>query len=88
VARATERPLPEFPILAIKVRIRGKVWVEVVVSESGDVICARATQFPFGLREAALESARRWKFTPYEIGGRLVNVTSEIVFHFEDVTPE
>jgi TonB family protein len=87
VARAVQRPLPPFPVVAVKARIRGRVWVEMVISESGHVICARATQLPFGIREAALAAARQWKFTPYEIDGRPVRVTSEVLFHFEDVTP-
>ena len=55
----------------------------MVVSKSGEVKCARATRLPFGIREAALKAAREWKFTPDEI-----DVTSEILFRFEDVTPE
>ncbi len=87
VARAIQRPLPPFPVVAVKARIRGRVWVEMLISESGDVICARATRLPFGIREAALAAARQWKFTPYEIDGHPVRVTSEVLFHFEDVEP-
>jgi outer membrane biosynthesis protein TonB len=72
----------------VKANIRGRVWVEVVVSETGQVLCARATRFPLGIREATIAAARQWKFTPYEIGGRPVKVTSEIVFHYVDVEPE
>jgi TonB family protein len=88
LARAVERPMPPFPEVARKARIRGRVWAEVVVSESGDVVCARATRLPFGLQQAALAAARQWKFTPYELGGHRVPVTSEILFHFVDLEPQ
>jgi TonB family protein len=88
VARATETPVPAFPIIAVKARIRGRVWVEVVVSETGEVLCARATYSPFGIRDAAIAAAKQWKFTPYEIGGHPVKVTSEILFYFVDVEPK
>lgn len=88
MARAIERPLPPYLVIARKARIRGRVWVDVVVSETGDVICAQATAMPFGLREAALDAARQWKFTPYEIDGRAVKMTSEMVFRLENVEPE
>lgn len=76
------------PPVAIKARIRGTVQVEVLVSESGDVLCGRHSALPFGIDKAAIEAARQWKFRPFVIGGRAVKVTGELLFHFKDVLPE
>lgn len=87
-AQAVLGPAPEFPPVAIKARIRGVVSVEVVVSESGDVLCTRNTRFPFGLDHAAVEAARRWKFRPFIVNGHPVKAAGEILFHFQDVNEE
>jgi hypothetical protein len=84
-ARAIHSPLPEFPILAYRARIRGTVITELLISARGDVLCVRSTNFPLGVTAAAEEAARRWKFKPYVIDGRAVPVIGEIAFHFEDV---
>jgi TonB family protein len=87
-AQAVLGPAPAFPPVAIKARIRGVVSVEVVVSESGDVLCTRNTRFPFGLDHAAVEAARRWKFRPFIVNGHPVKAAGEILFHFQDVDEE
>ena len=87
-AQAVLGPAPEFPPVAIKVRIRGVVSVEVVVSESGDVLCTRNTRFPFGLDHAAVEAARRWKFRPFIVNGHPIKAIGEILFHFQNVNEE
>jgi TonB family protein len=87
-AQAVLGAAPAFPPVAIKVRIRGVVLVEVVVSESGDVLCTRNTQLPFGLDRAAVEAARRWKFRPFIVNGHPVKAIGEILFHFQDVDEE
>ncbi|HYU26905.1 MAG TPA: energy transducer TonB [Thermoanaerobaculia bacterium] len=83
VAQAVQAPAPELPRVALLVRMRASVVVDVIVSESGDVICTRSTAKPFGLSAAAVEAAKRWKFRPF--GGR---VAGEILFRFEDVDEE
>jgi hypothetical protein len=88
LARATRGPLPQFPSIAYKVRLRGIVTTELLISEQGDVLCVRSSNLPFGLTTAAEESARRWKFKPYVIDGRPMPIIGEIAFHFEDVDAE
>ena len=86
--RAVSGPMPMFPEVMQKARIRGPVIVDVVVSEDGDVLCSRASKLPFGGTEAASNAARRWRFTPMWIDGRRVKFAGELVFHFEDVDEE
>lgn len=81
-ARAIEKPLPEFPEIGGRARISGIVVVEVVVSETGSVVCTRFKGLPFGFNEASIAALRRWRFEPYLVDGEPVRVTSEIEFHF------
>ena len=88
MARAELRPLPSYPLVAQKAQIHGEVWARVVVSESGEVVCLSVTQVPFGISQGAENSVKQWKFAPYEIDGRPVRFTGEIVFHFDGLYPE
>lgn len=83
LALARDTPLPPYPEIARKVHIAGTVWVEVIVSEYGDVIAARATNLPFGPTKAALDAVRQWRFRPLQVHGRRVKYNGEVAFHFE-----
>jgi TonB family protein len=84
-ARIADAPLPSFPIIAYKARLRGTVRLEVLVSEKGTVTCSRHTALPFGLSDAAVEALQRWRFDPLTIDGDRVPFAGEVIFHFEDV---
>jgi TonB family protein len=83
--RALFAPLPPFPTVAYKARIRGTIWVRFLVSEQGEVLCVRAKEMPFGLTEAAVTTARQWRFRPYLVDGHPVPMTGELRFEFQDV---
>jgi protein TonB len=58
------------------------VTVELTLDEEGDVLSARAlTGHPL-LREAALNAAWDWKFTPTIYQGRAVKIIGSIQFNF------
>ena len=88
LARTVRGPLPEFPSVAARARLTMTVTVEVLVSESGGVLCTRNTAAPFGISAAAVAAARQWTFKPLRVGGRPVKMAGEILFHFEDVDEE
>lgn len=81
---ALETPLPPFPPVAIKARIRGAIRLELLVSETGDVLCLRRSSLPFGIDGATDASVPRWKFEPYVLDGRAVKFAGELLLHFED----
>ena len=83
---ATFGPLPPFPDIPMKARIRGTVQVEVLISESGDVLCAHPlSKLLFGLDTTAAETLRGWKFKPFLIDGHAAKVAGELLVHFRDV---
>jgi TonB family protein len=81
--KAIERPQPVYPQTARAARIEGSVVVEVTVDEEGNVILARAVSGHPLLRDAAVQSARRWKFTPTTLSGVPVKVVGTISFNFK-----
>jgi TonB family protein len=58
--------LPGYPPIALATRAEGKVVVEVVVSKTGKLICARTLSGHPLLRMAALQAVKLWEFEPLE----------------------
>ncbi|MGH9753183.1 MAG: energy transducer TonB [Blastocatellia bacterium] len=82
-AKAKERPLPPYPQIAKAVRAQGAVVVEVLVSKTGDVICARSLSGHPLLIEAAVAAALKWKFEPIESLGNRPKAIGAIAINFK-----
>ncbi len=80
---ATHRVEPRYPQIAAAAGIKGDVVVEVVVSETGQVISTRVLSGHATLRIAAEQAARQWRFTPTILGDRPVKVVGTITFAFK-----
>jgi protein TonB len=80
--KAIARPQPPYPQMARAAGIEGAVVVEVTVSESGSVISARAVSGHPLLRDAAVQAARGWRFSPTQLSGVPVKVIGTITFNF------
>ena len=81
---AIERPLPEVPLRARRtIHGRVKVKVKVAVDPSGSVESATLDSRPGSRYFAgiAMETARRWRFSPAQMNGQ--NVASEWLLKFE-----
>ncbi|QQS33889.1 MAG: TonB family protein [Acidobacteriota bacterium] len=74
---ATTLPAPEFPADSNEY---GKVTVEVLVNEKGEVGAASAVDGPQPLRKAAVEAARNAKFAPPLKDGKPVKVGGVLTF--------
>jgi TonB family protein len=79
---ATRRVEPAYPPLAKAAQISGSVVVEVTLDEEGGVISARAISGHPLLKDAAVDAARRWKFSPTKLQGVAVKVIGTITFNF------
>jgi protein TonB len=60
----------------------GPVEVQVTISEEGRVIEAKAISGHLALRNAAVDAARKWVFTPTTLNGVPVRVQSLLTFVF------
>jgi TonB family protein len=80
--QALSLPVPIYPQIAMRARTSGKVEVEVIVDESGKVISARAVAGPTALRDAAVDAAKRARFSPTKLSGVPVKVVGVINYNF------
>ena len=80
---ATHRVMPDTPPLAQAARITGSVVVEVNLDEAGVVISARAISGHPLLKDAAVNAARQWQFSPTLLSGVPVRVVGTLTFNFE-----
>jgi TonB family protein len=73
---------PVYPPIAKAAKADGEVRVQVIVSEEGKVIEAAIIDGHPLLRDAALQAARQWEFSPKEISGKPVKVVGFLIFNF------
>jgi protein TonB len=74
--------IPIYPDIARRAGIEGKVIIEVVISEKGDVIDAKVYKSIPMLDDAALDAAWKCKFEPAMQRDRFVKVRMTIPFDF------
>jgi TonB family protein len=81
LAGAVVRVLPEYPEVAARARISGKVGVQVVVGRDGKVETAQIVKpLPFGLDQAVMQAIMKWEFPP-----AASRVSGVLAFRFEIV---
>jgi protein TonB len=81
-ARLISAPPPAYPLLAKMAHVRGQVTVEAIISSSGTVSAARATDGHRLLRAAAEAAVRQRRYRPYRIGGQPANVSTVVTVDF------
>ena len=82
-AKAKSLLRPGYPPMARAKRIEGQVMVEVLVSKTGEVMCARTLDGDELLREAVLKAAKEWKFQPLDSHADVSNVVSTLAVNFK-----
>ncbi|MFL6374647.1 MAG: TonB family protein [Pyrinomonadaceae bacterium] len=80
--KAVSLPIPIYPATAKAVGAQGQVTVQVLLDQTGKVISATAVNGNPLLRPAAVEAARRARFTPTLLTGVPVKVTGVIIYNF------
>lgn len=79
---AVSLPKPIYPPVAIATNIQGKVDVQIMIDESGDVVSAKAVDGPPLLRQVAELAALKAKFKPTLLNKQPIKVTGVIVYNF------
>jgi TonB family protein len=80
--KAVTLPEPAFPQAARAVHASGRVNVQVLVDEKGDVVEASAVSGHALLRAAATQAARSAHFPPTLLGGKPVKVSGILTYDF------
>ena len=80
--KVLEMPKPIYPILAKQARIQGPVNIQILIDETGRVASAQAVKGSPMLTPAAVDAARRARFTPTKLGDQPVKVQGVITYNF------
>ncbi|MGD9628980.1 MAG: TonB family protein [Pyrinomonadaceae bacterium] len=81
-ANAERLVTPTYSTMARQSRITGRVTVEVVLNEQGEVVSADATSGHAMLRQSAEDAALRSKFKPAEFNGKPIKAKGVIIYNF------
>jgi protein TonB len=80
--KALSLPHPAYPPAAKAVKAEGAVSVQVLIDENGDIVSATAVSGHPLLRAAAVEAARKAKFSQTFMEGTAVKVTGILTYNF------
>lgn len=79
---ALSLPKPPYPEMAKIMRIQGRVSIQVLIDETGNVTSARAIDGPPLLRQASEKAAYQARFSPTFLGDQPVKVSGVITYNF------
>jgi protein TonB len=82
VGKAISLPKPVYSVFMKQIRAQGPVNVQVLVSEDGSVMSAHAVSGHPALTSAALDAAKRARFSPTILNGQAVKVQGVIIYNF------
>lgn len=80
--KAVSKPAPPYPESARAAGASGVVTVQVVIAEDGTVESAKAVGGHPLLQEAAVEAAKKAKFSPTLLSGQPVKVSGALTYNF------
>jgi protein TonB len=77
-----ERIVPRYPALAASERVQGQVVLVASIAKDGRVADVRPVSGPAVLASSAVDAVRQWRFRPYEVDGKPVQVQTSIRVNF------
>lgn len=82
-SRLIERITPEYPALALRLRVSGMVTFLVTVDEAGiPTVDAIVNPIGVGLEESAIEAISKWRYTPTYLDGDPIPVRATVTVNF------
>jgi hypothetical protein len=75
-------PMPAFPAIARRDRLRGVIIVEAIADEKGNIFFAKAVSGPSIFRNSAVKAACSSKFKPIAFGGKTLKFRWDIIYNF------
>jgi len=80
-------PRPEYPQLARTSHVQGRVALRATISRAGSILTLHVISGPQLLRTAAVDAVRNWRYRPYTVNGRPVDVSTTIYVNFSLAPP-
>jgi len=77
-----KKTLPVYPVIAKAAHMSGTVVLQATIATSGAITNLHVVSGPVMLQQAALEAVKNWKYRPYQLDGKPVEVdtTVNVVF--------
>jgi TonB family protein len=82
-ANVLSAPQPSYPMLANLTHIRGEVVMQATISKDGTIENVHVIKGHRLLRGAATSAVRNWRYRPYLINGRPVEVATTVSVDFK-----
>jgi len=80
--RATVKPKPEYTGLAQKMKVTGKVEIEITIAPDGSVEDAKPLSGNPLLTGPTANTLKKWKFNPVKANGEPTSAVTTLVFNF------
>lgn len=77
-----KKTMPEYPAIARNMHVSGVVTVAITITPQGTVAQARPVAGPTLLRDAAAKAVKAWRFRPYLVNNRAVEVLTNVNINF------
>jgi periplasmic protein TonB len=81
---AMEKSAPVYPPVARQLKVTGRVVVEAVVNETGNVDEVRPITGNPILTKPAVDAVKKWKFKPFQSDGKTVTALVTLSFEFDN----
>jgi TonB family protein len=78
-----KRVQPKFPQAALAVHAQGAVQIEATINKEGNVVNLKVLSGDAVLAHAALEAVRQWRYKPYYLDGKPVEIQTQITVNFK-----
>lgn len=80
-------PRPIYPPSARASHVQGKVALRATISRGGSILTLHVISGPQPLRAAAVDAVRNWRYKPYTVNGRPVDVSTIVYVNFSLAPP-
>jgi TonB family protein len=81
-AKLIRQPAPDYPPQAIQARVSGHVILDATIGKDGTVQDLRVASGHPSLVPAAMEAVKRWAYQPTLVGGKPVEVATQVDVNF------
>jgi protein TonB len=78
-----QKVLPVYPAAARRQGVQGQVVLKAVIGKDGTIAELRPLEGPQPLTAAAMDAVQHWRFRPYELKGKPVEVETDIRLNFQ-----
>ena len=78
-----QKVLPVYPAAARRQGVQGQVVLKAVIGKDGTIAALSPLQGPQQLTAAAMDAVQHWRFRPYQLKGKPVEVETDIRLNFQ-----